>query len=59
MADGVLWWVKPLNITDQIAAMFISSCTGMVLERSVGRYKGYSLLAVSITGLTGSIGAIQ
>ena len=59
MVDGVHWWVLTLYTADQIAAMFISSCTGMVLERSVGRYKGYSLLAVSITGLTGSIGAIQ
>lgn len=39
--------------------MIISSATGLVLDRSVNRYKGFALLAVSITGMAGSIGAIQ
>lgn len=43
----------------QIGAMIISSATGLVLDRSVNRYKGFALLAISITGIAGSIGAIQ
>jgi solute carrier family 41 len=31
----------------------------MVLERGVGKYRGFALLAISMTGLTGSIGAIH
>jgi len=43
----------------QIGAMCISSGTGMVLDRGVERYRGFALLAISMTGLTGSIGAIH
>lgn len=39
--------------------MFVSSGTGMVLQSGVGKYKGFALLAISMTGLTGSIGAIH
>lgn len=39
--------------------MLISSATGLVLDRSVNRYKGFAILAISITGIAGSIGAIQ
>lgn len=39
--------------------MLISSGTGMVLEQGVGKYRGFALLAISMTGLTGSIGAIH
>lgn len=42
-----------------IGAMLISSGTGMVLAKGVGHYKGFALLAISMTGLTGSIGAIH
>lgn len=31
----------------------------MVLDRGVERYRGFALLAISMTGLTGSIGAIH
>lgn len=31
----------------------------MVLEQGVGKYRGFALLAISMTGLTGSIGAIH
>lgn len=43
----------------QIAAMMISSGTGMVLDTGVNKYRGFALLAISMTGLTGSIGAIH
>ena len=43
----------------QIGAMLISSGTGMVLDSGVGKYRGFALLAISMTGLTGSIGAIH
>lgn len=46
-------------LTLQIGAMLISSGTGMVLEKGVRNYKGFALLAISMTGLTGSIGAIH
>ncbi|WWC59537.1 uncharacterized protein I303_102093 [Kwoniella dejecticola CBS 10117] len=42
-----------------IGAMLISSGTGMVLAKGVGKYRGFALLAISMTGLTGSIGAIH
>ncbi|ORY30356.1 hypothetical protein BCR39DRAFT_529359 [Naematelia encephala] len=42
-----------------IGAMLISSGTGMVLDIGVGKYRGFALLAISMTGLTGSIGAIH
>lgn len=42
-----------------IGAMLISSGAGMVLAKGVGHYKDYALLAISMTGLTGSIGAIH
>lgn len=34
----------------QIGAMLISSGTGMVLDLSVGKYRGFALLAISMTG---------
>jgi hypothetical protein len=34
----------------QIAAMLISSGTGMALERGVGEYRGFALLAIPMTG---------
>jgi len=45
------WW--PL-----FAAMIISNGTGLLLDTFVSRYRGYALIAVVITGLPGSIGAI-
>lgn len=39
--------------------MIVSSGTGMVLQQGVGKYRGFALLAISMTGLTGSIGAIH
>ena len=36
--------------TPLLAAVTISSATGMVLERCVGRYEGYAILAVAMTG---------
>jgi solute carrier family 41 len=45
--------------TPLLAAVTISSATGMVLERCVGRYEGYAILAVSMTGLSGSVGSIH
>ncbi|KAH9842512.1 uncharacterized protein C8Q71DRAFT_733161 [Rhodofomes roseus] len=45
------WW--PL-----FAAMIISNGTGLLLDTFVTRYQGYALIAVVITGLPGSVGAI-
>ncbi|KAL7420036.1 hypothetical protein Q5752_005001 [Cryptotrichosporon argae] len=42
-----------------IGAMLISSGTGMVLEAGVAKYRGFALLAISMTGLTGALGAIH
>ena len=39
--------------------MLISSGTGMALEAGVGKYRGFALLAISMTGLTGAIGGIH
>ncbi|KAJ7591238.1 Mg transporter [Mycena floridula] len=39
-------------------AMVISSATGIVLDLFVSRYEGFALLAVVISGLPGSVGAI-
>jgi solute carrier family 41 len=39
--------------------MLISSGTGMILDKGVAKYRGFALLAISRTGLTGSIGAIH
>jgi len=36
--------------TPLLAAVSISSATGMVLEQCVGRYEGYAILAVAMTG---------
>ncbi|TYJ56006.1 hypothetical protein B9479_003248 [Cryptococcus floricola] len=55
-------WVKEVargGWVPLIGAMLISSGTGMVLAKGVGRYRGFALLAISMTGLTGSIGAIH
>ncbi|BEJ14949.1 hypothetical protein CspHIS471_0407160 [Cutaneotrichosporon sp. HIS471] len=55
-------WVKDIargSWIPLISAMLISSGTGMVLETGVGKYRGFALLAVSMTGLTGAIGAIH
>lgn len=38
------------TLTYQIGAMCISSGTGMVLDRGVERYRGFALLAISMTG---------
>lgn len=52
--------LNPKSLADmQIGAMLISSGTGMVLESGVGKYRGFALLAISMTGLTGSLGAIH
>jgi hypothetical protein len=48
-----------LDSTLQIAAMFISSATGLVIDRSVGSYQGFGLLVVGMTGIAGGIGSIQ
>lgn len=37
----------------QIGAMLISSGTGMVLSKGVGKYRGFALLAISMTGECG------
>ncbi|RXK36308.1 hypothetical protein M231_06444 [Tremella mesenterica] len=55
-------WVKNIakgGWAPLIGAMLISSGTGMVLDRGVSKYRGFALLAISMTGLTGSIGAIH
>ncbi|KIS01900.1 solute carrier family 41 [Cryptococcus deuterogattii 2001/935-1] len=55
-------WVKEVakgGWVPLIGAMLISSGTGMVLSIGVGKYRGFALLAISMTGLTGSIGAIH
>lgn len=55
-------WVKDIargSWMPLIGAMLISSGTGMVLESGVGKYRGFALLAISMTGLTGAIGAIH
>ncbi|KAH8824420.1 solute carrier family 41 member 1 [Flagelloscypha sp. PMI_526] len=41
-----------------LGAMAISSATGIVLDLFVTRYDGFALLAVVISGLPGSVGAI-
>nr|ODN89503.1 solute carrier family 41 [Cryptococcus depauperatus CBS 7841] len=55
-------WVKEVakgGWIPLIGAMLISSGTGMVLSKGVEKYRGFALLAISMTGLTGSIGAIH
>ncbi|OXC70517.1 hypothetical protein AYX13_00992 [Cryptococcus neoformans] len=55
-------WVKEVakgGWVPLIGAMLISSGTGMVLSKGVSKYRGFALLAISMTGLTGSIGAIH
>lgn len=71
MSAAALWftrrvmrdaWVKDIargSWAPLIGAMLISSGTGMVLESGVGKYRGFALLAISMTGLTGAIGAIH
>ncbi|GBE86126.1 hypothetical protein SCP_0900030 [Sparassis crispa] len=39
-------------------AMIISSGTGLVLDRFVGQYIGYALVAVVATGLSGGVGSV-
>lgn len=54
-------YVRPLmreGWTPLLSAMAISGATGMVLERCVGWYEGYAILAVSMTGLSGAVGSI-
>lgn len=54
-------FVRPLMTegwTPLLSAMAISGATGMVLERCVGWYEGYAILAVSMTGLSGAVGSI-
>jgi hypothetical protein len=38
--------------------MIIASGAGIVLGRSVGAFKGYALLVIALTGISGGIGAI-
>lgn len=55
-------WVKDIargSWIPLISAMLISSGTGMLLESGVRNYRGFALLAISMTGLTGAIGAIH
>ncbi|TXT07236.1 hypothetical protein VHUM_03406 [Vanrija humicola] len=55
-------WVKAIargSWAPLIVAMLISSGTGMVLSAGVARYRGFALLAIAMTGLTGSLGAIH
>lgn len=55
-------WVKAIakgSWAPLIGAMLISSGTGMVLSTGVARYRGFALLAIAMTGLTGSLGAIH
>ncbi|KAJ9094702.1 hypothetical protein QFC21_005859 [Naganishia friedmannii] len=70
LATGGIWWSlrRMKGRRDEegqggwsplIGAMLISSATGLVLDRSVNRYKGFAILAISITGIAGSIGAIH
>jgi solute carrier family 41 len=40
-------WIR---LRRQIGAMLISSGTGMVLDKGVGKYRGFALLAISMTG---------
>ncbi|KAG8765855.1 hypothetical protein FRC12_007245 [Ceratobasidium sp. 428] len=44
--------------TPLVVAMAIESGTGIVLDWYVGRYRGFGLLAVVMTGLPGSVGAV-
>lgn len=44
--------------TPLLVAMAIESGTGLVLDWYVGRYRGFGLLAVVMTGLPGSVGAV-
>jgi solute carrier family 41 len=44
--------------TPLLVAMAIESGTGLVLDWFVGRYRGFGLLAVVMTGLPGSVGAV-
>ncbi|KAG8704411.1 hypothetical protein FRC08_002247 [Ceratobasidium sp. 394] len=44
--------------TPLLVAMAIESGTGIVLDWYVGRYRGFGLLAVVMTGLPGSVGAV-
>jgi hypothetical protein len=55
MTERFFFWDSTL----QIAAMFISSATGLVIDRSVGSYQGFGLLVVGMTGIAGGIGSIQ
>ena len=48
-----------LEADGKIGAMLISSGTGMALDKGVGKYRGFALLAISMTGLTGAIGGIH
>ncbi|KAG8764231.1 hypothetical protein FRC11_011247 [Ceratobasidium sp. 423] len=41
-----------------LAAMAIESGTGLVLDWYVGRYRGFGMLAVVMTSLPGSVGAV-
>ncbi|KAK1921609.1 solute carrier family 41 member 1 [Papiliotrema laurentii] len=55
-------WVKKVakgGWAPLIGAMLISSGTGMALDKGVGKYRGFALLAISMTGLTGAIGGIH
>ncbi|KIO25583.1 hypothetical protein M407DRAFT_208950 [Tulasnella calospora MUT 4182] len=45
--------------TPLFGAMLISSGTGMVLEKFVKKYEGFGLMAVIISGLPGSVGAVS
>lgn len=38
----------------QTGAMLISSGTGMALDAGVGRYRGFALIAIAMTGMSGS-----
>lgn len=43
-------WTRAEEVIAKIGAMLISSGTGMVLDRGVGKYRGFALLAISMTG---------
>ncbi|KAL7410682.1 hypothetical protein BDY24DRAFT_398981 [Mrakia frigida] len=45
--------------TPLLAAVTISSATGIVLEQCVGKYEGFAILAVALTGLSGAVGSIH
>jgi solute carrier family 41 len=45
-------WIR---LRRQIGAMLISSGTGMVLDKGVGKYRGFALLAISMTGESGRL----